>query len=107
MTLDTSHNRWQRIYFWILRKGPRFLAHAIAGQAFVLNHDEGNAWCWPCAARARMVADNHRCTLGPMATQYCIKCGLDKADWPKWCSNRVEKVNNRPPRAPRHVSVGW
>lgn len=107
MNLSYTIDRWQRLYLWLLRKGPRIVAQWLARKALDVHHDECTAWCWPCEAKARYKYDRHTRTIGPAAIEYCTKCGLDYYTWPTWCSNRVEKVNNKPEAKPRHVSVGW
>ncbi len=107
MRLTHKTDRWQRAYLWILRNGPRLLAHWLADYAVNVPHNEASAWCWPCEARGRVKRDAHTYTIGPLAIEYCSKCGLEKSKWPTWCSNRVERVRNKPTPKPRHVSVGW
>lgn len=92
--------RYSRAVMWLLRWLPTRAAVAFATrvQAANLQHDPVDAVCLPCVARNRILRAQHSETVGPRATLYCIKCGLDKPKWPRYCANRVKQVNNRPPR---------
>lgn len=104
---DPSNQLLLRIYLRILRKGPRLIAHWLAKAALTVGHTEGETCCWPCEAKKRMDTDNHLRTIGPRANVYCPKCGLERHEWPKWCANRVVRVNNPPAKLKRFYTVGW
>lgn len=108
MKLEHKQTRWQRLLYWLLMNGPLFVAHWLAEKAAKLDHSPDGAWCWPCAARDRLADDKHRDVVGPSAIVYCTKCGLDRDKQRQpFCSNRVEKVNNRPPKRSPFELVGW
>lgn len=109
MTFTHSNSAWQRFLMWLLKEGPRVIAHWLAAKVVRLDHADGEAFCWPCEAKARIKYDSHVHTPGAKATIYCPKCGLDKKYWRKWCSNTVEQINYRAPKPPRthYLKIGW
>jgi hypothetical protein len=106
MTFAERKKRWLIRLLWRL---PHFIAvpwaESIKTKTKVHN-DTG--WCFPCHAGSRVVAAQHKSTVGPARNVYCSKCGLNQP-WPRYCANKVVQVNNPKRRSGklRHFQMFW